>query len=447
VLEAVGRSLEKNAERLVATAEGETALGARRLQSEITRTRAQIDMYAGLIRDGSVFDVVISPSDGPARPDMRSMLRPLGPVAVFAASNFPFAFSTVGNDTASALAAGCSVVVKAHEAHPHTSLATLEVVRESLDADSAPDGLVTMVHGHRAGSRLVKEPQIRAVGFTGSLRGGRALFNLAAARPDPIPFFGELSSVNPVVVLPGTAQEDPCAIAHSFVESLSQGHGQFCTKPGLLFVPEDQSLLDELTASVGGMLPGVMLTAGMRDAYLAGIRTLSALNGVRLLAAGETAGKMGGHAVAPHVFQTDIGRFIADRAAFSREVFGPCALAVVYHDLPELLDCLPALAGCLAACVHASDQEATDAAEVASRLAQVAGRLVYNGWPTGVAVSWATHHGGPWPAATSARDSSVGARAISRWMAPIAYQDWPDRLLPAELRDSDAAVMGRRLQD
>ncbi|GAA4428401.1 aldehyde dehydrogenase (NADP(+)) [Actinokineospora soli] len=370
-------------------------------------------MFARVVRGGAHVDAILSP--GP--PDVRRMLQPIGPVAVFSASNFPFAFSVAGGDTASALAAGCGVVVKAHEAHPRTS----EAVAALLASVGAP---VALVHGFEAGRALVEHPLIRAVGFTGSLRGGRALFDLAAGRADPIPFYGELGSVNPVVVLPGAAAERPAEIADGYAASLTLGTGQFCTNPGLLFVPEDSALLDEISRAVATTSGGPMLSAKIRDAYLGADSPLP------VLAEGTAAA--GAWSVRPRVSTVAAKDFTPDLA---EETFGPAGLVVTYRDTDELVAVLSAVPGSLTGSVHAAP--ANPAAAVADVLRTRVGRLVFNGWPTGVAVNWAMHHGGPWPATTAPAHTSVGATAIRRWLVPVAYQDWPDALLPPELQDAN----------
>ncbi|MBC6447325.1 aldehyde dehydrogenase (NADP(+)) [Actinokineospora xionganensis] len=424
-LEAVADALDADRARLVEIADAETALGVPRLTGEIGRTTGQLRMFASLLRTGAHLDVVFSP--GP--PDVRRTRQAIGPVAVFSASNFPFAFSVAGGDTASALAAGCPVVVKAHEAHPRTSLAVAEILRRTL-----PEGVFALVMGREAGTALVRHPGIRAVGFTGSLAGGRALFDLAQGRPDPIPFYGELGSVNPVVVLPGAA-----SVAEGYAASLTLGAGQFCTNPGLLFVPDDAVLLDEIAQAVRGTTAGPLLSPGIHRSYV----DHTTAGPARVLATG-TAGE-GAWAVAPVVFATDAADFVARAESFTEETFGPSGLVVTYRDLDTLLAALEALPGSLTGSVHAgTDDSAT--LKVAKILRTRVGRLVHNGWPTGVAVCWAMHHGGPWPASTSPAHTSVGSAAIDRWLVPIAYQDWPEHLLPPELRTDNPLGFPRTVQ-
>jgi NADP-dependent aldehyde dehydrogenase len=443
VLERVADALDAESEALVATADGETALGVPRLTTEFKRTTNQLRLFGEVLREGGFAEATIdSPDPGtvPPRPDLRRILRPLGTVAVFAASNFPFAFSVAGGDTASALAAGCPVVVKAHPSHPGTSRETGRVVTAALRAAGAPEGLFGVVHGTEAGVALVRHPAVRAVGFTGSTGGGRALFDLANSRPDPIPFYGELGSVNPTVVLPGAAAHTPGEVAEGFAGSLVLGVGQFCTNPGLLFAPA--SLLEPLAAAVSGTAGGPMLNERMSGAYESGVDELAASGLVTPVATGSKP--EGGYAVEPRLFTVPIGVFAENTGKLAEEHFGPAAIVVTYTDVDELLAVLPALPGSLTATVHSSPGEHALAGRVAEVLRHVAGRLVFNGWPTGVAVAWGMHHGGPWPATTNPLHTSVGATSIRRWLAPVTYQSWPDELLPPELRDANPLGVPRR---
>ncbi|WP_143590688.1 aldehyde dehydrogenase (NADP(+)) [Thermoactinospora rubra] len=433
-LEAVAEALTAHVDELWALADRETALGEARLRGEVARAAGQFRLFAQVIRDGGYLEAIIDhadPSLTPPRPDVRRMKHPLpGVVAVFAASNFPFAFSVSGGDTASALAAGCPVVVKAHPAHPGTSERVAEVIRTAL-----PDpALLDLVHGMAAGKDLVQHPLVVAAGFTGSVPGGKAVQALIAERETPIPFFGELGSVNPVVVLPSA---DRSQLASGFAASLTLGAGQFCTNPGLVFVPEDPGLLKELAAAVEAATGGPMLASRIRDGYLNG---LERLGGLQVLAEGR-AGE-GAWAVAPKVFTVDLATFAEGLPHLAEECFGPASVVVTYRDVADLPGVLARLDGSLTATVHATDP--AEAASVVPVLRRTAGRLIWNGWPTGVAVCWAMHHGGPWPASTSAH-TSVGATAVDRWLAPAAYQDWPAELLPDELKDDNPLGIPRRV--
>jgi NADP-dependent aldehyde dehydrogenase len=435
-LAAVAGALEAAAGELAGLADTETALGRERLTGEVARTTGQLRLFADVLADGRYLDPAVSPG-GNGLPELRRISRPVGPVAVFAASNFPFAFSVAGNDTASALAAGCPVVVKAHEGHPRTSVATGEVVTRALARAGAPAGTFAVVHGTAAGVRLLRHPAIAAAGFTGSVRGGLALADICAHRPVPIPFFGELGSVNPVVILPGAAAARADEIAAGYAASLTLGAGQFCTNPGLLFVPEGNGrLLDAIAGAVEVSAGGPMLTRRIHEGYRSAVAELESRRDVGPLAEGQPG--EGPWAATPRVFLTGLDAFAAGLPELAGERFGPAGLVITYPEVPALLPVLERLGGNLAGVVHADPQSPPDLAlarEVAGVLARTTGRVVFNGWPTGVAVSWAQHHAGPWPASTAPAYTSVGAAAIRRWLVPVAYQDFPAELLPPALRE------------
>ncbi|MFG5718637.1 aldehyde dehydrogenase (NADP(+)) [Streptomyces murinus] len=443
-LDAAADALDAARDELVAVADAETALGAVRLTGEVGRTSGQLRLFAEVLRDGGHVQAVLTPADpATGRPDIRRMRQAIGPVAVFSASNFPFAFSVAGGDTASALAAGCPVVVKAHEGHPATSAAVARIVAGALREAGAPEGVLGLVTGFEAGAALVNHPAVKAAGFTGSQSGGRALYDLAAARPEPIPFYGELGSVNPVVVLPGAAAERAPEIAQGYAQSLTLGTGQFCTNPGLLFVPEDGALVDAVAAEVGAATTGAMLTSRIRDGYRAKVAELDETPDLHLLAAGGAGGDS--FAVAPRVWRLSLKSFADRLNTLAEECFGPAGLVVTYPDLDSLTEVLAALPGSLTGSVHATAGDAAAAARVVTALRHRVGRLIHNGWPTGVAVCWAMHHGGPWPSTTAPLHTSVGATAIDRWLVPISYQDWPDDLLPPELQDANPLGVPRRV--
>ncbi|HYZ53619.1 MAG TPA: aldehyde dehydrogenase (NADP(+)) [Streptosporangiaceae bacterium] len=433
-LEAVADALDARAGELVALADTETALGETRLTGEVARTTGQLRLFAGALRDGAYADVAIASATG-AAPDLRRISHPVGPVAVFAASNFPFAFSVAGGDTASALAAGCPVVVKAHEGHPRTSDLTADIVGTALDGAGAPTGVFALVHGFEAGIRLLNHPAIRAAGFTGSTRGGLELARICAEREVPIPFYGELGAVNPVVVLPGAAARRPGEIASGYAGSLTLGAGQFCTNPGLLFVPADDvalltAIADAVTASSGGP----MLSERIYKGYEASLAEIEAHPAVMALAAGETG--EGPWGATPRLFRTSLEEFAADAGVLSRERFGPAGLMIAYPSVDDLLPVLFGLSGNLVGTVHVDTESAADvsaARKVVAVFERTVGRIVCNGWPTGVAVNAAQHHGGPWPATTVPAYTSVGTAAIRRWLVPVAYQNFPAELLPAGL--------------
>jgi NADP-dependent aldehyde dehydrogenase len=441
VLRRIADLLDEATEALVDAADAETALGRPRLTGEVARTSGQLRMFADVIAHGRELDAIVSEPDA-ARPDVRRVMRAIGPVAVFSASNFPFAFSIAGGDTASALAAGCPVLVKAHEGHPRTSRLTTEVIGRALADAGAPPALLQTVYGFEAGRALVLEPAIRAVGFTGSLAGGRALLQLAQTRPDPIPFYGELGSINPVVVLAGAAGERPQPLAEGYVGSLTLGVGQYCTNPGLMFAPADEPLLRAIGSAVESAGGSTMLTERIHDQFEQ-LVSAAAWSELELLGRGAADGP---RSPQPQVRTVSIERFAADLDELTRERFGPAGLVVTYDDLARVLELLPSLPGSLTGSVHATDAELEAAGRVAETLAPKVGRLIFNGWPTGVAVCWAMHHGGPWPASTAPETTSVGATAIHRWLAPIAYQGFPDELLPEALRRANPLGIDRLVQ-
>jgi NADP-dependent aldehyde dehydrogenase len=442
-LVALADALESDRAGLVAVARVETHLAAARLDGEVTRTANQLRFFAGVLAEGSYLEVTLDPADPsavPPRPDLRRMLRPIGPVAVFAASNFPFAFSVLGNDTASALAAGCPVVVKAHPGHPELSRRTAALAVRALAGAGAPAGTFALVEGLAAGVELVRHPLVKAVGFTGSVRGGRALFDIAVARPEPIPFYGELGSVNPVVVTQAAAADGVDALAAGLVASFTRDGGQYCTKPGLVFVPAGTGFEDSVAAELADATAQPLLTDGIGQAYAVRSTGLAARGDAEVIWAGSGSGS--GPGAAPVVIATSVDAFLAAADEFLEECFGPLTVLVRYRDRADLGRALAVLQGSLTGTIrHAAGEDVRSLAEA---LAPVAGRIVFNGWPTGVVIGWAQHHGGSWPATTASLHSSVGATAIRRFLAPIAYQDAPQAVLPAELRDGNPLRVPRR---
>lgn len=451
LLTAMADQLDADGPAIIAAADRESALGTGRLTGELARTTFQLRFFGEIIRDGGYLEATVDHADPQAkpipRPDLRRMLVPIGPVAVFGASNFPLAFSVPGGDTASALAAGCPVLVKAHPAHPETSELCAKALRRALATADAPAGVFSMVHGQEAGRALVTDPLIRAVGFTGSLRGGRALYDLATSRPEPIPFYGELGSANPLVVTPAAAAARGTSIGKDAAVSILLGLGQFCTKPGLLFVPNDgngNALVAALTAGLVAAQPGHLLTAGIREAFRSGTAHVAGLHDVDVLesrAEGDS-----GTTTGPVLLQITTGRLSEpDAQALLEEQFGPFAIVVRYTDETDLLTALDRLPAALTATVHGEEHDTAGLAHLLfAKLRAKAGRILWNGYPTGVAVTWAMQHGGPYPAATSADHTSVGAAAIRRWLRPVSYQSAPQALLPDELRD-DANGIPRRV--
>ncbi|MFD3541220.1 aldehyde dehydrogenase (NADP(+)) [Streptomyces sp. NPDC058662] len=455
-LRAAAALLDGGAHRVVAAADAETALGPGRLTGELARTTGQLRAFADAVDEGSYLDIRIDradPSLTPPRPELRRYKVPLGVVAVYSASNFPLAFSVPGGDTASALAAGCPVVVKAHPDHPATSELCASLLREAAVSVGLPADVVRVVHGFDAGLELIRHPLVSAAGFTGSVRGGRALFDAAAARPVPIPFHGELGSLNPVVVTAAAAAERAEEIGTGLAASVTLGVGQFCVKPGLVLLPEGPDgdrVAQALTKALGETGPGVLLDHRMRENFIAGVRERSALPGV---AAPVAPGDGGEHTVRAGYLTVPAARFLggAQDEAYEvllEECFGPVTVLARYADQDEAAAVLARLPGNLSATLQLSAAETGGApgpaAELIGQVTALAGRIVVNGWPTGVAVSPAQHHGGPYPAATS-HSTSVGGTAIERWLRPVAYQSVPDALLPAELRESNPLGLPRRV--
>jgi NADP-dependent aldehyde dehydrogenase len=433
-LEAVADALDARAGELVPLADEETALGETRLTGEVARTTGQLRLFAGVLRDGGYADAVASPPGGGIA-QIRRVSHPVGPVAVFAASNFPFAFSVAGGDTAAALAAGCPVVVKAHEGHPGTSVLTARIVTDALDQAGAPAGVFGLVLGFEAGVRLLTRPAISAAGFTGATRAGLELARICAGREVPIPFYGELGAVNPVVVLPGAAASQGEQIASGYAGSLTLGAGQFCTNPGLLFVPAgDVALSAAVTDAVGAASGAPMLSERIYKGYEASLAEIEAHPAVTAVAAGTTG--EGPWGVTPRLFSASLAEFAADIPVLSRERFGPAGLMISYPSAGDLIPVLAQLGGNLVGSVHGDAGSAADLAaarQVVAVFERTVGRIVWNGWPTGVAVNAAQHHGGPWPATTVPAYTSVGSAAIRRWLVPVAYQNFPAELLPKEL--------------
>jgi NADP-dependent aldehyde dehydrogenase len=443
-LRAVADRLDAERDALVAIADRETHLGEARLSGEVLRTTGQLRLFADVIEEGSYLESIVdtaAPEATPPRPEIRRHLRPIGPVAVFAASNFPFAFSVAGGDTASALAAGCPVVVKAHSGHPELSRATARLVGEALAAAGAPDGTFSLVEGREAGRRLAQAPPVRAVAFTGSLDGGRGLLAAIAGRPDPIPFFGELGSVNPVVVTPAAVAARGDAIATGLVDSFTLGGGQFCTKPGVVFVPSGFAASDALRSAVESRPAFTLLTERIADAFLPSVERLRDAGAVRLVA-GEIGRDSEG--VRAAVLQTTVSNFLPNSDALLEECFGPLTLLVEYDTLDEVHAAVELIEGSLTATVHAETDEGGEVARLVELLAERAGRVLFDGWPTGVVVTWGQHHGGPWPA-TNSQHTSVGATAIRRFLRPVAFQNAPASALPPDLRDDALRQIPHRL--
>lgn len=435
-LRAVADGLDAGGDDLVAIAGRETHLAEVRLRGELVRTTFQLRLFAEVLDDGGYLDVRIDHADpdwpmGAPRPDLRRILEPLGPVVIFAASNFPFAFSVAGGDTASALAAGCPVILKVHPGHPELSAATGRIVVDTLASAGAPDGVFALIFGDQAGRAALQAPAVKAGSFTGSIAGGRALFDLAAARPEPIPFYGELGSINPVFVTEAAARARGPEIAAGFLASFTLGAGQFCTKPGVLLVPADSGLQASL-AGADLPLAAPLLNERITRGYLTGLSELAGHPAVTVLAEGSAPRA---DQVSPTILSTTAESFLADLDALSRECFGPTVLVVTYGSEDDLLAVARAIDGQLTASIHGEPDDPV-APELVRLLARKAGRLLWNQWPTGVSVTYAQQHGGPYPATTSPTTTSVGTAAITRFLRPVAYQGFPESLLPEPLSDS-----------
>jgi alpha-ketoglutaric semialdehyde dehydrogenase len=448
-LRRIADSLEAKAADLVARAMLETGLPEARLKGEVARTAGQLRLYGEAAATGDWLDARIEtaqPQRQPLpKPDHRSMLRPLGPVAVFGSSNFPFAYSVAGGDTASAFAAGCPVIVKAHPAHPGTSELVGRLVLHAVRDCGLPEGTFSLLFdaGFEVGQALVKHPGIKAVGFTGSLEGGRALADLAAARPEPIPVYAEMGSINPVFILPAALAERSAAIVEGLHASATLGVGQFCTNPGLIVLqrsPEAEQFVHELTAKLAATPEGAMLTAGIARNFAANVETRTAQAGVRVLARGTAKGACG---AAPVWFETE-AKFFVGNHALSEEIFGPSSLVVWCQGRGEMRQVAAALEGSLTATVHVGAAEAKEQGELIEMLAGKAGRVILNGYPTGLEVSPAIVHGGPYPATSDGgRSTSVGTRALNRWARLVCYQNFADELLPPELQNANPLGLRR----
>ncbi|KAA6464661.1 aldehyde dehydrogenase (NADP(+)) [Acidobacteria bacterium AB60] len=445
-------ALDAHKQELAERAHLETALPMARLTGEVGRTSNQLRLFASVVEEGSWVNARIDPAlpdrQPLPRPDLRSMLRPLGPVVVFGASNFPLAFSVAGGDTASALAAGCPVIVKAHPAHPGTSELVAALITEAVAAESLPPGTFTMLFdaGIEVGTALVKHPMVAAVAFTGSLNAGRALMDLAAARPQPIPCFTEMSSGNPVFVLPSALRKSPAELAKNLFGSFTLGAGQFCTKPGVVLVPEApgaQAFFDELKALVEQSASFDLLTEGIARTYRRGTAQRAAR--VPLAASSSMPTPHGETAANAQLFAACLDQLI-EEPELAEEIFGPDTLLVHCGTAEDYLRAAQSLQGHLTATLLGDEDDLLSHRALIQVLEQKAGRLLINGFPTGVEVGHAMVHGGPYPSTSDPRFTSVGAQAIYRFAKPVCYQNFPQSLLPAELQDSNPLGI-RRLRE
>jgi len=443
-LTSITEELLNTGDELVTICCNETGLPAARIEGERMRTVNQLKMFATLLKEGSWVDARIDtaiPDRAPLpKPDLRFMHIPIGPVVVFGASNFPLAFSVAGGDTASALAAGCPVVVKAHPAHPATSAIVGKAIQTAARKTNMPDGIFSLLfdNGINAGIRLVKHQLVKAVGFTGSYKAGKALYDIAVSRPEPIPVYAEMGSTNPVFILPQAMKEKGPEIATAYAASVTMGVGQFCTNPGMLI---HQSKTGDFTNSLKTAFEktagGVMLTPNILNSYNAGVQQHLATTGVEQLALSGSLPDNGTNTAVPRLLTAD-GNVFNNNPQLSEEVFGPTGIVIPVTTKKEMLDIAKNLSGHLTAAVHGTNDELTDYKELLDVLEQKAGRVVINGFPTGVEVCSAMVHGGPFPSTTDSKTTSVGTAAIYRFTRPVCYQNMPQALLPAELKDKNS---------
>lgn len=453
-LRTIAQNILDLGDNLIQTAHQETNIPETRLIGERTRTCFQLETNARLLEEGSWVEARIDtalPERAPMpRPDIRKMLIPIGPVVVFGASNFPFAYSTAGGDTASALAAGCPVVVKGHPAHAKTSEMVAEAVLKAVSTCGLPKGTFAHVAGHsfEVGRALVLHPITKAVGFTGSLNGGKALFDLANQRPEPIPVFSEMGSINPVVLMPEKLKAEASQVALTYANSITLGMGQFCTNPGLILAidhPDLDTFIETLSKAVEQVAPAAMLNAGIYQNF-EGKRTVAlSQEGVKTEVE-SLVEKTGIIQAIPTIASVSSSIFL-ENPTLHQEVFGPYSLIVKCTDLDNLLQVIQHLEGQLTSTLMATEKELQDNPEIVETLRNICGRLIFNGVPTGVEVCYAMQHGGPFPATTDARFGAVGPDAIKRWVRPASFQNFPEKLLPAELQNQNPLNIWRIVND
>lgn len=444
-LEAIAEEVLARGDELLERAAAETAHPLSRCAAERDRVLTHTRQFAEWIREGSWVDARIDRADPDRRPlpkpDVRSMMEPIGPVAVFGASNFPIAISVLGVDTISALAAGCPVVVKAHPGHPGTCEIAARAILAAAARTRMPDGVFSLIQGssHEIGRALVLHPGLAAAAFTGSLHGGRALFDAAASRPRPIPFYAEMGSINPVFLLPGALEERSESLAEGFVAALTAGVGQFCTNPGLVLGLESEAWgrFRRLAAEkVAAYAPSTMLHSGIHGAYAAGISERRAIESLELVGQSGMAPDPARGEAAAYLFATTQQGLLADATLFE-ELFGPVSTLVSCGGIEDFLAAAARLEGSLSATIHGTEADLEDYRELVDALRGKVGRLIFNGYPVGLEVCHSIHHGGPYPATTHSHFTSIGTRAIQRFVRPICYQDWPDRQLPMELQNAN----------
>jgi NADP-dependent aldehyde dehydrogenase len=425
--------LDSAKSQLVPVAMAETQLTEVRLTGEVGRTTGQLRLMATAVRDSSYFDITIDHVDGsltPPRPDLRMKSIPLGVVAIFGASNFPFAFGVAGGDTASALAAGCAVVIKVNPGHPKVSRMVAAIMVAAARAVGAPDGLISIVEDFEEGTQLVQHPLISAVAFTGSTHGGRALFDLANARENPIPFYGELGGLNPVFVTRAAASQNAKITAEGFLTSVTMGAGQFCTKPGFLVVDGATELIEELGSLVPALPGQKLLNESIKNRHDQIREEIAKVPGISLIARNES--EVDTAVTFYHISASD---FLVHRTLIQREVFGPTAVVIDCSGMADLMAVARSFSGTLTSGIHAIEGDQANLSELLSVLELISGRIIWNQWPTGLAVTWAMQHGGPYPASTNPLFTSVGAKALLRFRRPITYQNFPQADMPAPLQD------------
>lgn len=441
----IAAGIEGIANDLVERAHLETALPKKRLQGEVARTANQLRLFALVVEEGSWRMARIDTGDAARtplpKPDIRSQLQPLGPVAIFGASNFPLAFSVAGGDTASALAAGNPVIVKAHPSHPGTSELVGQVICQSVRDCGLPPGVFSLLFdaGTQIGAALVQHPFVKAVGFTGSLTTGKELMQLAASRPEPIPCYAEMGSTNPLFVLPAALKTRGSQIAKGFFESFTLGVGQFCTKPGMIFLPDGKdtdSFLNVLKALVQQASAGIMLNKNICSNYTKAVALRKRQKNVRILAEAVSLSAENLSHACPVIFEVGADDWIEDQE-LAEEIFGPATLVIRYKDREQLQQLARALQGHLTATLHETDNDLLEFGGLIEILERKVGRLLLNGFPTGVEVCHAMVHGGPYPATSDGRSTSVGSQAICRFTRPMCYQDFPQSALPDELKNSN----------
>jgi 2,5-dioxopentanoate dehydrogenase len=445
----IASKLENSGDDLIKTAMRETNLPEARLRNERTRTVFQLNSYADACTQGHFVDARIDraiPDRNPSRPDIRKMNIGLGPVIVFGSSNFPFAYSTAGGDTATAIAAGCPVVVKAHPAHVETSEMVAALISEAVAESGLPDGLFQHVHGasFEVGKALVMHEKTKAVGFTGSFLGGKQLYDWAQQRTEPIPVFSEMGSVNPVFLLPEKLATDSLLIAEQLAGSITLGVGQFCTNPGLIIgvnSPDLDKFLEELGKRVTGISPGKMLHTGITKAYKEKREQALSQPDVEVIAESETTPVSDMDGV-PTIASAKGSAFLGN-PVLHREVFGPYSIVIRCKDIKEMAEVVAELEGQLTCSLMATENDILNHHQLVEQIGLICGRLIMNGVPTGVEVCWSMQHGGPFPATTDSRFGSVGADAIKRFVRPLSYQNFPDSLLPEELKEANTLGIPR----